>query len=241
MPKTLIIAEAACTWTHGGLESAYASIRAAKTCGADAWKTQFTSDPESMAMRRGVSLDKYQRLGWAKDALPLLKAECERVGIELMVTVFIPKDVALIAPYVSRFKVSAFERNDVELAKACKAYGKPCVISYNADVPCKLDEPYSALYCVSKYPTRLEDLHLGVLWHRGKYCESLYDGLSDHTTSLLTGAVAVGAGARVLEKHVKMRDCPEEDPDFGHSLLMEMRECEFSKYVDFVREAERML
>jgi sialic acid synthase SpsE len=253
--KTFIIAEAACTWLHGGLEAAYRSIEAAKACGADAWKTQWTSDPEAMAMRRATSRDKYKRLGWAQECLPKLKAKCEEVGIEFMCTCFTPKDIPLIAPYVSRFKVSAFEGKDQEFFDAHKPFGKPIIQSLNADAfgenAWPKDWPncdWTTIWCVSKYPTSLEDLHLG---ERLEHCESTYcpchqnskalSGLSDHTTSTLTGAVAVGAGARIIEKHVRMVDTPEDDPDFGHSLLMEMRHCAFMQYVDNIREAERML
>lgn len=260
MSKVFIIAEAACTWLPS-LETAYRSIRAAKACGADAWKTQWTSDPEAMAMRRGVDRDRYTRLAWSADALPLLKGECERVGIEFMCTVFLPKDVLTINRYVDRFKISAFESTDIELQHEClkvSAFKKPIIVSRNDPDTFKTDLPYpdmSILWCVSKYPTPIDEVRLcnmkaprhGMLFQR-------FDGLSDHTTSVLTGAVAVGAGARIIEKHVRLADTPKEDPDYGHSLLLDCGSldpqgdwgCEgctkgFHRYVDNVREAERML
>lgn len=256
MSKTFIIAEAACTWLHGGLEAAFRSIRAAKECGADAWKTQWTSDPESMAMRRGVARDKYTRLGWAQDALPKLKEECERVGIEFMCTVFTPKDIPLIAPYVSRFKVSAFESKDEEFVQAHYYLSKETIVSTNDPQnysPPGMKLPGSArgvrvLHCVSKYPTPLDEAMIGWCAYEG------IDGLSDHTTSTLTGAVAVGAGARIIEKHVRLSDTPSSDPDYGHSLLLDCGSMDaqgdwgcdgctqgFHRYVELIREAERML
>ena len=254
MTKVFIIAEAACTWLHGGLEAAYRSIQAAKACGADAFKTQWTSDPEAMAMRRGVARDKYTRLGWGVDALPLLKAECDRVGIEFMCTVFIPKDACTIHPYLKRAKVAAFERNDRELINALRAHIKDIIISYNGDAPHQYgSNGWSALYCVSEYPTPLESLKMGRFLDDQDEYGRRYDGLSDHTTSVLTGAVAVGAGARIIEKHVRLSDTPETDPDYGHSLICEwdtrfqylsiapQQGTPFKQYVDNIREAERML
>ena len=242
MSKTFIIAEAACTWLHGGLEAAYRSIKAAKDCGADAWKTQWTSDPEAMAMRRGVDRDKYTRLGWSGDVLPKLKAECDRVGIRFLCTVFIEKDLPTIAKYVEFIKVSAFESEDRDFMRVVGVQSKPIIVSVRDGAkrlqPC-LDVNY--LYVVSEYPTPLE--HLRLLKRRE------HDGLSDHTTSVLTGAVAVGAGARIIEKHVRLSDTPESDPDYGHSLIvsspLDPRYSEadwgFKTYVDNIREAERML
>jgi len=238
MSRVFVIAEAACTWLHGGLEAAYRSIEAAKKCGADAWKTQFTSSPSEMGKRRGVDPEKYERLNWDPAWLPKLQAMCGEYGLEFMCTVFLPKDVARIAPYVERFKVSAFEqphlREFQSAVRGCEGELNDWVVSVNPGRPI---DPYcdrvTNLHCVSQYPTPLSQAIISAV--------RTLDGLSDHTTSLLTGAVAVGAGARILEKHVRMVDTPETDPDFGHSLLMEMRDCEFSRYVEYVREAERML
>lgn len=241
MGKVFVIAEAACTWLPS-LETAYRSIKAAKDCGADAWKTQWTSDPEAMAMRRGVARDKYTRLGWSANALPLLKAECDRVGIEFMCTVFLPKDACTIHPYLKRAKVAAFERRDRELINALRAHIRDIIVSYNGDAPPSYGQGgWSALYCVSKYPTPLEDLKMGKFRSEGDEYDQRYGGLSDHTTSVLTGAVAVGAGARIIEKHVRLSDTPESDPDYGHSLVLDTGYGTFHEYVKNVREAERML
>ncbi len=252
--KVMVIAEAACTWLHGGLEAASRSIKAAAACGASAWKTQWTSDPEAMAMRRGAARDKYTRLGWAGDCLPKLKAMCDEVGIEFMCTVFIPKDIPLIAPYVSRFKVSAFESTDKEFIEAHRKYAgrddvastwKQVIVSMNPGKPIP-DSFCDVLHCVSEYPTPLENLKLLRAEIGPEYWK---DGLSDHTTSTLTGAVAVGAGARIIEKHVRLSDTPSTDPDYGHSLVVDFADngfrgnspYAFKTYVDNIREAERML
>lgn len=245
MSKTFIIAEAACTWLHAGLEGACRAIRAAKECGADAFKTQWTSDPEAMAMRRGVARDKYTRLAWSGDVLPRLKEECDRVGIEFMCTVFIPKDIPTIAKYVSRFKVSAFESDDHEFLKAHDAYTSAdrfVVVSYRRGKGHYLAAAYTQpLYVVSEYPTPLEHLGLSELWSE-RDSQSPYIGLSDHTYHVFTGAMAVAAGARVIEAHVRLSDTPADDPDYGHSHRLDGAPVpEFKAYVENVRLAERML
>ena len=52
------------------------------------------------------------------------------------------------------------------------------------------------LYCVAKYPTEYSDLHLPT-----SFADSVYDGFSDHTIGIEAALVAVGRGARVIEKH----------------------------------------
>lgn len=249
MSKVFIIAEAACTWLHGGLEAAYRSIEAAKACGADAWKSQWTSDPEAMAMRRGTDRDKYTRLAWGAPALPLLKQKCEEVGLEFLCTVFIEKDLPIISQYVKSIKVSAFESQDRAFLNAVCKLEKPCFISVNpGGQRLNFCQDSNWLYCVSKYPCPLEDLRLA----SSKEIDWDMRGLSDHTTSVLTGAVAAGMGCHVIEKHVRLHGTPQDDPDYGHSLRLDGPEgcgCQdycppddhFKTYVDNIRLAERML
>jgi sialic acid synthase SpsE len=270
--KVFIIAEGATCWLFGPnpLANAYRMIEACAAAGASAFKTQWTSDPEAMAMRRGTDRDKYKRLGWEGQCLPKLKEKCEEVGIEFMCTVFLPQDVARIARYVNTFKVAAFEHDDKELISCMRFYpGKRLIASKNfeakewelrkwTDYHLQVDE----LYCVSKYPTPVEELGLAALLpHDDSICglQWEYQGLSDHSTSTLSGALAVAAGSKVIEKHVRLHDTPKDDPDYGHSLVLDKEPCfycdgprwckdckstqgpSFGEYVDNIREAERML
>lgn len=241
-----VIAEAACTWRYGDeLATAKRSIEAAKQCGANAFKVQWTSDPVAMSKRRNVSTD-YSRLAWPKEWLPKLKAMCDEAGIEFMTTCFLPQDIEVIAPYVKRFKVSAFESRERGFIDAYPP-DREVIASENFGVATLYEKhpKVRKLYCVSEYPTALEKLHLQELY------DFRYDGLSDHTASTLTGAVAVGCGARIIEKHCKLLDTPVTDPDFGHSLCLNdhidrvdgrrLHEAEFAQYVQNVRLAEKML
>ena len=248
MSKVFVIGELACTWLHAGLEGAYRGIKAIAEAGANAAKFQWTSDPEAMAMRRGVARDKYTRLGWSQDALPKLKAMCDEVGIEFLCTVFIEKDLPTIAQYVSRIKIAAFEAGWQEFYDASCATGLPVIRSCNTSFQaCTGGHPEAkALWCVSKYPTAVDDLSLRELLDC-RDDESAFSGISDHTTSTLSGAVAVGTGnCEIIEKHVRLSDTPSSDPDYGHSLLLDMdgrarTQTGFGEYVKNIREAERML
>lgn len=244
------------------LQNAYRMIRAAKECGADAAKFQWVSDYRELMKRRKAPDSEewaYRYVHFPAEWLPLLKAECDRVGIEFMCTAYLPQDVAVIAPFVKRFKVAAKEAGDKELMYAIQGEivkaspRRTVIVSYNGDTDYVWpDNEYSKdLHCVSKYPCPLEELHLGEIWE-GERC---FEGFSDHSAHVLTGAVAVGAGARIIESHVRLHDTPKECPDFPHSLsLSECDECEsrgeiqvhecpvsYAQYVQNIRTAERML
>lgn len=246
MERVFIISELGSNWRFGNeLENACRMIRAAKECGADAAKFQWVSHPYEMSKRRGLDVEAgrgYQQYVMFPQAwLPLLKAECDRVGIEFMVTAYLPQDVAVIAPYVKRFKVAAKEsyRDDIrdELVKYDKPIIVSCADSENGGVTAYFRvENAKHLWCVSKYPTPIDEARL----HRPSHWEFIH-GLSDHTAHVLTGAVAVGAGARIIESHVRLHDTPEECPDYGHSLTVDGDQPQYPLYVRFIRDAERMM
>lgn len=260
MSKVLVIAEAASTWRFGEdhLANAYRSIRAAKGCGADCWKCQYVSDGHALAKRRGMDSsagEMYQQyVHFPASWLPLLKAECDRVGIAFGCTVFLSQDVGVVSPFTDFVKVAARESNDKTLREEWKSQrGKRRMfVSLRKDENgCYADDDVERLHCVSKYPTPIDEFGLD----GGMIPERVWvrDGISDHTAHVLTGAVAVGAGARIIESHVRLHDTPKECPDYPHSLYMYEKTTEFNKavalvgiptyndYVRNVRDAERMM
>lgn len=250
-----VIAEAGSSHDND-LAKAFRLIEAAKECGADAVKFQWTSNANKMADRRGLGDDaalmytKY--LQKSKDWLHQLKAHADKVGVEFMCTAYLIEDIATIAPLVKRFKVSAFEAEWLEFLHAHVPFNKRMIVSHNPQY--KIPEDYFGdfwrdvcdgpgqpeyLHCISKYPTPIEELGLTACTRD----EGDGMGLSDHTTSTLTGALAVAAGATIVEKHIKLSDTDPGNPDYGHSLVADTNNPEFSfkRYVDNIRIAERCL
>lgn len=120
--------------------------------------------------------------------------------------------------------------------------GKPLLISTGAAT---LDEvqttvnwmhewrrKFALLHCVSAYPVPSDQANLCWISElSGEFGVPV--GYSDHTTSLLSGALAVAAGACVLERHLTY-DCTAAGPD--HAASSDPRQ--FRQYVDFVRQAQ---
>ena len=238
MGKTLVIAE--CGSSHDNdLAKAYRLIEAAKECGADVAKFQWTSNAEAMAQRRkSVGATEMYRKYLEKplEWLQQLKLKCDEVGIEFMCTVYLMEDIEVIAPIVKRFKVSAFENDWVDFVNAHPS-DREIIISRNKEGQVHwLGWPKRVLYCVSQYPTPVEELELERMRMTGA------DGLSDHTTSMLTGALAVAMGAGCVEKHIRLWDTDPKNPDYGHSLKADAGDGRnFAEYVRNIRESERCL
>jgi sialic acid synthase SpsE len=88
------------------------------------------------------------------------------------------------------------------------------------------------LHCVSSYPTPIEQANLrAIVSLRRRY--RLPVGYSDHTTTTFTGALALAAGAWVIEKHFTL-DRRQAGPD--HAMSLEPPA--LTEYVMGIRRAE---
>lgn len=224
----LVIAEAG-SCHDNKLENAYRLIDKAKESGANAVKFQYWSNSGALAARRGIpgAEPKYEAFRLPQSWLLKLHDYCNDVGIEFMCSTFLISDLAVIEPLVRRFKVSAFESGWDEFLKHHSQYDKPLIVSINpGHRPC---QSATNLHCVSKYPTPVEDIQLGLIRALG--------GFSDHTQSASMGGYAVTAGATTIEKHLRLATTEDTNPDYPHSLEPGM----FRKYVLDVRWAEKLL
>jgi sialic acid synthase SpsE len=229
-------------------------IDTAKACDADVAKFQYWSSATRMAQRRNAwpYLSVYQQYGIPVWWLAEMHAHCETVGIGFMCSTYLPEDVDVVAPFVETFKIASFEANDPQHLVAHVKHHKPIIVSLGmgADanivrhylrVP-NLDEnatsPLTFLHCVSAYPAPVAQLNLLRLRGRGGPFNWFprYDGLSDHSApeQMWTGALAVAAGARVIERHLHADDTEHANPDYGHSMSPR----DFQYYVANIRYAE---
>jgi N-acetylneuraminate synthase len=252
MVKTFVIAECANTWRIGTksarhIEYAKKCILIAKRAGADAVKFQWTSDTRKMEQRRKVPDGTYTMLAWPQAWLNVFAAECERVGIEFMCSVFLPKDVATIAPFVKQFKIASLEASDFELFDACEFLHKPIIVSCGAMEYDELDAmvssvascdvPVSLLHCVASYPAPIDQMNLGVFRSRHGSPFTGFSGLSDHSGDVLTGALAVACGAEIIEVHFRLDETRKDNADFAHSH----DPWSLGEYIAAIRKAELML
>lgn len=245
-----IIAEAG-SCHDGDFIKATNLVRAAKDSGADAVKFQYWSDPDRLAERRRVP-DHYKRIyrtyrlpgAWLSD----LWRYAGELGLDFMCTAYLPEDVAAVEPWVRHFKVASFEAEAGDLLRAHEPHlhtrpDRWLVISCGMGAKWeeslgvldkvllgRLGDRLKLLHCVSAYPAPAEALGLGSI---RKY---EYDGYSDHSEPSLTwtGALAVAAGAEVLEAHLRLHETDAENPDAPHAMVP----AEFRSYVRHVRFAE---
>ena len=247
--SVFVIGEAGSSWAFGDrLANALRIINAVANCGASACKFQWCSDAAAMAKRRNDPVvANYDILCWPREWMPIMKAECEKRSIEWMCTVFLAKDIPVVAPLVKRFKIASAESSDEEFVAAHGYYAKPIIVSYAFGAESLRPMAYQySLHCVCSYPAPIEQLNLSRIRENAEGRD--FHGLSDHTTSVLTGALCVAAGGTICEKHVRLHDTPKDNPDYGHSLICNMNDCVmddmsgmFRFYVSAIRHAEKAM
>jgi len=240
--SVFVIAEigSAWVWTEdwtANQRNAWQAILIAKQAGCDAVKFQFTSNRSYMAARRKVEdASAYWQLWWREAWLADFFERANKIGIEFMCTAFLPQDVAKVAPFVKRFKVASLEAHDPALWRAIRKHNKPVIVSSgccDADLlygmPWWSEPAAKILHCTAAYPCPPEELNLRAMEE--------FDGLSDHTANVLTGALATVAGAEIIEVHFRLDHTPKDNPDFPHSLTPQ----KLAQYIKNIRTAELMM
>ena len=247
--SVIVIAEPGSTH-DGDIDKAKRLVDSAVAAGADVFKMQWWSDPDELADQRRVDAVSskdyraiYHRYRVPYEWLGTLQNYCRFRGIEFACTAYLAKDVKGIAPYTSWLKLSSFEAEHGHLFQAAVASGRPLLVSTGMTdeaavkaLHAKLTEAkvdFRLLHCVSSYPAPLDDLNLSVL------SQPEYDGYSDHSDPVDTGtgALAVAAGADVIEAHIRLEDTDADNPD----RLVSMMPGTFNSYVWQIRQVERAL
>lgn len=254
-----VIAEAGVNH-DGSVETAIRMVDVAAEAGADAVKFQMFTASELVTSTAPTA--NYQQAGGGPATqVELLRPlelsvgdfsaiadRCRRGGIDFLATPFSVPDLDRLGDFAPHaIKLASTDLDNVPLQEAAAETGLPLIVSTGAaDEPevtaavGRLDrlgalDRVILLHCVSIYPTPWTDANLRAIatlhnqFHRPS-------GYSDHTTASETGALAVAAGACVVEKHFTLdrRSC---GPD--HAMSLEPNE--LGRYIQAIRRAETAL
>ena len=97
------------------------------------------------------------------------------------------------------------------------------------------------LQCNSAYPTPNSDCNVAVVRHYQQLSEAdprIVPGYSSHDFGWLASALAIAAGGRMIEKHVKLGNT-----DWAHfdAVAVDLTTSDFRDYVAQLRAAEEMV
>jgi len=146
---------------------------------------------------------------------------------------------------MSAYKVSSADLTNSELLEALAKTGKPLICSTGMSTEFEIKRaiqffhdtqtPFILLHCNSTYPTPYRDVNLRYM-KRLKELSGNLVGYSGHERGFITPVIAVGLGAKIIEKHFTI-DKDMEGNDHNVSLLPS----EFADMVKQIRLTEEVL
>jgi N-acetylneuraminate synthase len=242
-------------------DAALRIMHAAKESGADAVKLQ-TYTPATMTIRSskdvfklpvsntwgGMTLwDLYDQAYTPWEWQPKLKAEADRIGIDLFSTPFDASAVAFLEEMdVSAYKIASFEIMDIPLLRAVASTGKPMILSTGMASFEQIEEAVETvrasgveeivlLRCASAYPSPPEVLNLRTIPYLAE-AFGVPVGFSDHSMGIAASIASVALGACFIEKHFTI-----SRQDGGPDSAFSLEPSELRDLVDGVRLVEKAL
>jgi N-acetylneuraminate synthase/N,N'-diacetyllegionaminate synthase len=254
--KTMVIAEIGVNH-DGSVDRALELVRKAAECGVDAVKVQvFSADrllhPSSALaeyQKRSLldesPIDMLRRYEMDEGELGRIVAEIRRLNLLPLATPFSPEDVDAIESLdLPAIKIASPDIVNWPLLRRAARTGLPMLVSTGAANLNEISSSvawlrgwgarFALLHCVSSYPTPAQNANLRWIAELAERF-GVPVGFSDHTTEVVAGALAVAAGAVILEKHLTY-DRGAAGPDHAASLDPH----DFAGYVQLVRLAGRM-
>ena len=248
----------------GSLERALQLIHLAAEAGADAAKFQNFRGPEIVSdygfshMNSQVShqakwkktvTQVYNEASVPFDWTPILKEECDKVGITYFSSPYDFDAVDMLDPFVPAYKIGSGDITWIEACLHMARKGKPVLLATGASTIADVQRAVDAILavnpqlvlmqCNTNYTAadgNFDNIHLNVLKTYHQMWPDLILGLSDHTHGYATVLGAVALGARVVEKHFT-DDNNREGPDHAFA----MNPTSWAEMVTATRQLERAL
>jgi pseudaminic acid synthase len=212
----------------GKISNAKKLIDIAKKYGADAVKLQ-TYKPSTMTINSKKKYFKIKEGLWKDDTLWNLYKKAhtpyewhqelfnhaKKKKIICFSTPFDESAVDLLEDLkCPLYKISSFEMNDIPLIKYIAKTKKPIIISTGMADLSEINNTFkyvkkfgikdvTLLYCVSNYPSKIEDFNLKNIEILKKKFKCRI-GFSDHSTNSIVASTAVALGAEIVEKHIAL-------------------------------------
>jgi len=238
--KVIIVAEAATN--HGGdIHVAIDMIHAAKEAGADMIKFQSWQIKNMSPDNLAYEMMKSKEL--SDQAHHDLKDECNLVGIKFITTCFdIGRIDFLSSLGIDTIKVASTDVASIAMLNKLRNRFKMIFLSTGISYPNEVEKAvevlktgeFRLLHCVGLYPTPPEKANLArIKWLR-RFTPNV--GYSDHTLGNTAAKIAIGMGAKVIEKHFTLK----RDPDNVFSNMSALPK-DIKEICDFAQEYEIMI
>ncbi len=201
---------------EGSLDRARRMVQEAAACGVDAVKFQTYSTRLFVSPFETVRYERLERFEMPPAAFAELSALARSLGLLFISTPLDLEAVDTLEPLVDAYKIASGDNDFFPLiARVCNT-GRPMLASTGlTDLPGVrrlvdfiatewrsrgVDGQLGLLHCVSCYPAPIDQVNLAAIHLLQREC-GVTVGYSDHTLGIDACALAVAAGARIIEKH----------------------------------------
>ena len=220
---------------------AFELVAAALDAGVDAVKVQIINPPRLVNIAQAERIAQLSRFALPLDVFAKMAEQTRKGGACFMASAFDDVSLSRIAPLCDAIKLASGDLTFDPLLVAAAAVGKPMVLSTGMAKVEEIDQAVSLigrhihpekqlkamlalLHCVSLYPTGLTQANLSTM-HTLRDRFALTTGYSDHTLGIEAALVALGMGARIIEKHFTLDKAKSAFRDHALSAdPMEMRQ-----------------
>ncbi|MBF0343337.1 MAG: N-acetylneuraminate synthase [Nitrospirae bacterium] len=223
----MVIAEIGCNH-NGSMELAKELIEIVADSGADVAKFQ-TFNPDEMITinapkavyqvkatgMKESQYDRLKRMMFSRQQFGELKVLCEKRNIMFSSSPFDFQSADMLNEMdIPFFKIPSGEITTLPLLSYIGSFRKPIIMSTGMANLGEIEEALDAIgssnrknialmHCTSDYPAKWEEVNLlaiKTLWEAFK----LPVGFSDHSEGIELSLVAVGLGARIIERHITL-------------------------------------
>ena len=136
-------------------------------------------------------------------------------GLEVVETLCAKGCLSMLRLFIpDRLKVASRDLTNLPLLEAMAETKIPMIFSTGMTGQKELDdalsvvtkrhENISILHCLSQYPSEYQNINLLTIPYLKEHYPQYTIGYSDHSIGILMPAVAVGMGAKIIEKHITL-------------------------------------
>lgn len=220
----------------GDLQKAKDLIYAAKECGADYAKFQYWETENFISKERFDKLkighqknwnqsvyDTYKKYEVPAEWIPILYDECQKVGIEFLLSCYELSKMDEFDKYVKAWKIGSGDISYIPILFKIASKEKPVFLGLGASSTYDFYNALSILQnkvkvykfiCNTNYSANDEE-NIKYL-NLKRIAEYNLEGLSDHTKSDVPIISAITMGVQYIERHFKIKD--NDSPDNCFSL-----------------------
>ena len=211
-----IIAEIGINW-DGDFNLLEEMMIKAKQAGCDAIKLQAF---DRATINGNPETERLLKSSENEDNIEKIDCISKNAEVEWFCTPMYPGAVKMLDPFVRKFKIRELDaipfskKNSSELIDSVLDTKKPVIVSSQTPIMIKTTSNIQYLYCIPKYPCKMEEIEFEKL--------KKFDGFSNHCPDMKAPIKAAKLGSKIIEVHItssKSRNFLDNNVSFDYNEL----------------------